>query len=1015
MGMIEVRLLDAVALFRDGVQISVGGGKVTELLVRLALEAGVMVRTDRLIEDLWADEAHGTARNTLQTKVSRLRRAVGLADLVTGSQAGYTLNVDRSAVDAFEVLELAERASALRRSGDLSAALESCVTALGLFGGDTLSGAGDGDWVTPHRRRLEEVRLGLLEGQMAARLDLGAAGELVGDLEALVSEHPLREALWSSLMVALYRDGRQADALAAYGRVRGQLADELGLDPGPALQALEQRVLLQDPSLELKRNEDSWRPRTNAPALTSPMIGRDADLEAVSLLLAQGRLVTLVGAAGVGKTRLATEVVRRTDLPGGAWLVRLDGARDAASVLQAIVEVLGVTGGTEALLMLHLRDAHVLLALDNCEQVIDSVADLVSRILDTAPWVEILCTSQLPLGLDGESTYTLEPLAVEDAARLFTQLATRHRASLVLDGDTGKAIGELCLSLDGLPLAIELAAARVKTLTVDEISRRLSDRFTLLTDPTSRLPERRRTLRAAIGWSYDLLFPDDQRGLWALACFAGGAPLPALEHVLSALEVPDSSAIDVLTRLADRSLVAVDAPGGSVRYRLLDSIRAYALDRLREADLAETALRAHAEWFGQAAASAAEGVRGQDQASHLALTSTEQANIDAALAWSTRHDPALGLRIANGFAWAWFVLGDRPLGNERMRMALKAADVPAVAASDRVVALCHAAWLATGDVGEAHARAEQAMAIAKSVRDEGLYAISSAALAFVLLQRARPSEALKLLDGCPAVQHRLGHRWDEAAAWILTVHAALPLADTALATRACEAAGELVAVLGDDWAAGHLHAALGFLAQTERRFTDAATHLRRAAEASERLGFRATESLHLATLGRILQQADDPRGAIQALERAIDIGFAIKDIRVVSLARVRLGRVLRGEGDHRGAQTAMRAADRWFQSSGGGEGAALAECLRAVMDAEEGVPDASTRLRAVLNDAELRHDPEIEVLALDALARTYAQNHDLSVAQTFLDRADQLMPSAQHLISEADRLDAIHARQLLRM
>jgi predicted ATPase/DNA-binding SARP family transcriptional activator len=973
-----------------------------------------MVRTDRLIEDLWDDDAPSTARNTLQATVSRLRRVLGVPDLVTGSRAGYTLNVDRGAVDAVEVLELAQRASASRRGGDPVAALEHCSTALDLFGGSILPSGGDGSWLTPHRQRLEEVLLGLLEIRAAARLDLGAAGELVADLEVLVTEHPLREALWSSLLVALYRDGRQADALAAYGRVRSHLADELGLDPGPALQALEKQILLQDPSLDVPRERPLRRPRTNAPALTSPMIGRDADLEAVGRLMVRCRLVTLVGTAGVGKTRLATEVVRRADRPGGAWLVRLDSARDAASVLHAVAEALDVAGATEAQLTEHLRGAHVLLALDNCEQVVDTVAALVGRLLDAAPWLEILCTSQLPLGVDGEATYVLEPLAAEDSARLFTQLAIGHRASLVLDGDTGRAIDELCLSLDGLPLAIELAAARTRTLSIDEIARRLRNRFTVLADPTSRLPERRRALGAAIGWSYDLLFPDDQRGLWALACFSGGASLPALEQVLGALDVPAPSTIDVLSRLADRSLVVVDAHGGGVRYRLLESIRAFAMDRLRDAGCADVALRAHTDWFAAAAEGAAEGVRGPGQAGHLALTRAERANIDAALEWSSTHEPALGLRIASGFAWAWFVLGERPAGTERLRRALAAADgAVTVAPGERAAALCHAAWLASGDVVEAQANAEEARTIAASLRDERLHAVAGAALAFVLLQQARPDEALEVLGGCPAVQHRFGHPWDEAAAWILTVHAALTVGDTALAARACEAAGAVVPGLGDDWAVGHLHAAVGFLAQTQHRFADAATHLRRAAEASQRLGFRATESLHLATLGRILQQSGDPRGAVEALERAIAIGFDLKDMRVVSLARVRLGRVLRGEGDHDGAQAVTRAADLWFQSSGGGEGAALAACLRAAMDAEEGNPQAATRLLAVLDDAQRRHDPEIAVMALDALARTAAQARDTSAARTLLDRADELLPSAQHLIDEADRFDAVRARELL--
>ena len=276
---IAVSVLDAVELHRDGERIPVRAGKTAEVLVRLALEAGVMVRTERLIEDLWADEAVGTARNTLQTKVSRLRRALGDAALVTGTSAGYTLQVDPSAVDALEVLRLAEQASALRSAGDPSAALETCTSALAMFRGEILSGAGDGDWVVPHRARLEEVRLGLIEGQLAARLDLGAAGDVIGELEALVSVHPLREGLWALLMVALYRDGRQADALATYQRVRTRLADELGLDPGLQLQQLEQQILVHDASLGVPystvRGLGPDAPAGNLPSMSVELVGRD--------------------------------------------------------------------------------------------------------------------------------------------------------------------------------------------------------------------------------------------------------------------------------------------------------------------------------------------------------------------------------------------------------------------------------------------------------------------------------------------------------------------------------------------------------------------------------------------------------------------------------------------------------------------------------------------------------------------------------------------------------------------
>ena len=270
-----------------------------------------------------------------------------------------------------------------------------------------------------------------------------------------------------------------------------------------------------------------------------------------------------------------------------------------------------------------------------------------------------MCTSQRPLGLDGESLVELGPLEIDDAVELFVSRASRAPADTAL-------VEALCLALDGLPLAIELAAARTRTLSVDEIARRLDDRFQVLADPTSRKQERRRTLRATIGWSYDLLFPDDQKGLWALATFAGGAPLDAIELVIVALGVPRSAALDVVDRLVNRSLVLVEAD----RYRLLDSIRAFALEATEDIDIAADA---HSRWLADLAATSTEGVRSADQAAHLDVARAERANIDAALAWCATHDPQRGLEIATGFGWAWIVLGDSR-GADRLRAATASID-----------------------------------------------------------------------------------------------------------------------------------------------------------------------------------------------------------------------------------------------------------------------------------------------------------------------------------------------------
>ena len=323
----------------------------------------------------------------------------------------------------------------------------------------------------------------------------------------------------------------------------------------------------------------------------------------------------------MGKTALAIAVGRQLAESSavrydGVWLARLETAATANDVVDTVIAAVDVGG--EAALVERLRGATGLLVLDNCEHLRDAAATLAARLLDVSPGLRILCTSQVPLDVDGETVYELPPLALDDAIELFTRRAAGSRPGQgPPTADSDEAVLDLCRSLDGLPLVIELAAARTKTLSVEEITRRLDDRFAVLSDPTSRKPERRRSLRSTIRWSYDLLFPDDQRGLWALATFSGGAPLPAVEALLAALDVPAAAAIDVVGRLASRSLVRVDDDARdphSVRYRLLDSIRAFALAELEEAGWSDRAFSAHAQWYGDHARTSTAGVRSLAQA-----------------------------------------------------------------------------------------------------------------------------------------------------------------------------------------------------------------------------------------------------------------------------------------------------------------------------------------------------------------------------------------------------------------
>ena len=933
---LSVAVLGRVVVRRDGVAAPVPTGRTTELLVRLALEGGRPVRAQRLAEDLWPG---GARANTLQVKVSQLRRALGDPAAVPGGPAGYALVAD--AVDALDATRLAAEGAARLADGDPAAAATSCRAGLQLFDTEVLPAAGDGEWVAPHRVRLTEVRLRLTEDELAARLALGAAGELVGELEALVAEHPLREGLWALLVTALYRAGRPADALAAHRRVTRMLAEELGVDPSPALAGLAHQVLVHDPAL-------GGPPRGNLPAPTTALVGRAAELAAVRAALDGHRLVTVVGPAGVGKTRLAVEAARGRQAPDGTWLARLEGVRTADELPTALAEALpghtGITG---------LRTADLLLVLDNCEHLVDAVGDAVTHVLDAAPGVRVLATSQRALGVEGELTFPLAPLADDDAVALFT--ARAHRAA-----GTGPDVLPLCRALDGLPLAIELAAARTRVLSVPEIRQRLDDRFALLADPTVRGPERRRTLAAALAWSYDLLFPDDQRGLWALAAFPAGASLAGLEHVLAALDVPRAAALDVVERLVDRSLVLVDAHPTGTRYRLLDGVRAFARERADTA-ATDTAL---VDWVAGLAATVAAGVRGPQQSALVAVTAAERATIDAALALAGARPTGAGAegddvpgaqlggsttaaaRIPTGVAADRDDLPGAQLGDS----TTPAARIPTGVAADIAVGFGWA-WVLLDDAGAAARlrpfadRADARLLLSFVEAMSGDLRAARAALdgvldgdpdrvrwfgGFVLSQEGRFAEAAADLERCHTAFGARGEDWWAGGSLLLAAFARLGLGDVAAAADHCAAAVRILEPLGDAWGLQHAEAALGRIAQATGRFADAARHHARAAAATERLGFPGATALHLLHLAKAQLAADDPAAAA-TLERATAGAEQAGDLRLLTQTRVTRAELLLADGHRAAARDLLVAADRWYREFGAGEGADLArELLRHV-------------------------------------------------------------------------------------
>ncbi|HYO41146.1 MAG TPA: BTAD domain-containing putative transcriptional regulator [Nocardioidaceae bacterium] len=988
--MLTVAVLGAVEARRDGDRLSVPTGKTTELLVRLALDAGSRVRVEALLEDLWPES---TGRNTLQSKVSQLRRALGDKDLVVGEDDTYRLAVEPADVDAFRVVDLAGRASAARRAGDATAVLAEASEGLRLFRGEFL--VQDGDWAMPHRVRLEELRLGLLEEVMAARVDLGSGGDLVGELETLVTTHPLRERLWGSLMTALYRGGRQADALAAYARLRRLLVTELGIEPGPDLRALEQH-LLQQSAVLAGRSEPTVTAPGNLPRSPAGLLGRERELHALGELVTKHRLVTVVGPAGVGKTRFLIEAAKELTAPGGAWLVRLEAVDESADLQQVVAETLHVNGPTE--LRERLTGARTVLLLDNCEHVVDNVGALVGPLLDEVPGLLLLATSQVPLGVEGEFVLHLEPLTIEDSVALFLARGRETRRQLVVNEDTTEMVEQLCRSLDGLPLAIELAAARVRSLSVADIARRLDDRFSLLQDPSSHRTERRRGLAGAIGWSYDLLFPDDQRGLWALSCFAGSASLEALEHVLVALDVPAGAVVDVLTRLVDRSLVSVDdAGGGQVRYRLLDSIRAYAGDRLTDAGLAGTAYGAHADWYAATAEWCAEHIRGSGQPTCLTIARAERANVDAALAWSRTHDAELGVHIAVGFGWTWVVLGDGKAAAARIRGTLGPTTLP----PQRASALMLAGWLeaSAGDVALAQRDLDEADAAIGQSDGELARAQLARHRAFVALQQGQPQVALECAAASVATYRRGDLVWETAAGLVLAAYAALMLGDTTAAARDGAEAERILTPLGDSWGLVHAQAMLGGLAQAEHRFDDAVGALSAAAREATALGFLGQAALHLGSLARAQQRAGRPVEARVSYQEALRAASTSGDGRMAATVRLNLARLLRSTGNGPSAVRLLTENVAWYAGAGGGDGALLSRCALAAETRDQDT------LELLLAQAKGEENHEVTILALDALARSSAERGEHRRAADLVAEADALLPAVAHVLDDADRPD----------
>jgi predicted ATPase/DNA-binding SARP family transcriptional activator len=994
-------LLGTLAVWADNGRLAeVPEVKVRALLANLLIHLGQPVPADRLIDDLWGDDLPVHPAGALQVKVSRLRQALesaepGGGDLVAFRSPGYLLRAGRDALDERRFAALVERAGA---TGDLRDRAGLLADALALWRGPPLADFADAMFAQAAIARLEEQRLAALEEQAEVRLALGEHSLLTGELGELVADHPLRERLRAAHMLALYRAGRPAEAVNSYGELRGRLADDLGLDPGPSVAALYQAILEQAPGLQRVPTPPTLgaRPRTNIPALLTDMVGRTAAVADLRALLDEHRLVTLTGPGGVGKTRLAVETAAQAAdaFPDGAWLAELAGLAGTRTPADAVMAVLGIRDDSSTdpadLLAEALRTSRMLLILDNCEHLVDQVAKLAAQLLQVAPELRILVTSREPLMVTGEYVWAVPPLTQSSAVQLFAMRAGAAAPGFRLDEGNAQAVAGLCRRLDGIPLALELAATRVRALGVHELLARLDDRFRLLVTGPRDAPPRQQTLWAVIDWSWELLTEPERLVLRRLAVAADGCSLPAAEAICAedGLDV-----LGLLARLVDRSLVVVaDGPDGP-RYRLLESVAAYGLQRLDQAGESGRLRVRHRRYYTNFAERAAPRLRRHDQRSWLRRLDAEAANLRSALDSALNDHDDDALRMVNALAWYWFLRGRLTEARRALEQALALRQGSAAARATAT------AWL-SGFTALAGDRRELSGPPPGGV-DDPVRATLEWFGAFIASDFGDPSVGEAMVGEALASFRALGDQWGIAAALSTRAKLAMIRGDPAGVHRDAQQSLELFRELGDRWGQlqaiewlGAAAAATGDSAQADRLHRDG---LRMA----EDLGLWPQAADALSWLGRSALRSGNLAQARELLERGMRLAAEQSYQPGQVFAELGLGQTARVEGKLDDAETHIRNVLRTSQRIGSEPDVARTVSLSELgfIAEHRGDPAAARSWHAQsLTAAQVLGDPQAVAQALTGLAGAHASGGQPDRAARLLGAADAAWhpPGASH-------------------
>ena len=712
----EYRVLGPLEVRDGGRSIPLAGAKQRAVLALLLLSANRVLARDQLVDQLWGDHPPETAVQSLQVYVSRLRKLLPPGTLVTKSP-GYLIEVEADDLDLHRFERLLSEGQAALADSDSRRAATVLHEALELWRGPVLAEFAYEPFAQSEIGRLEDLRLAAIEERIEADLALGRHARLIGEIETLIVANPHRERLRGQQMLALYRSGRQAEALDAYRRAHRVFVDELGITPSAALQRIEKAILVQDEALDAPPTAQVGerdglptagppKPPTNLPASPDALIGRRRELEALETLVADGaRLLTLTGAGGSGKTRLALQLAARlaNGFPDGVFFVDFAPIVDPALVTAVIGQTLGVRelpgrSSAEALTA-HLGEQRMLLVLDNLEQLVEGTP-LLGDILGVCPSVVLLATSREPLHIRGEQEYAVPPLDDADAVELFAERARAVEPAFTPDGN----LGEICRRLDNLPLAIELAAARVKAFSPAQILSRLDRRLAILTTSRRDTPARHRTLRATFDWSYDLLSVTERRLCARLATFVAGFTLEAAESVCQA-------EWDTLQSLVDKSLLRAD--GG--RLAMPSGLREYALERLQESGEADELRREHARWFAALAEEAESDLRSGILDRWLQPLAHDRENLRAALVWTSDDSPEAMARLAADLTFWWRWLGELREARYWLERALESLSTDETALWARVALSLGVVVVTQGDHERASALFEQALPSARKL------------------------------------------------------------------------------------------------------------------------------------------------------------------------------------------------------------------------------------------------------------------------------------------------------------